>query len=76
MNTGRGAHLPLETNEPDSIFHCVGLTTPPPQRPVTFPALPVPIYTPGTGGVIMVQCLTQGHNTLAVTELEPTTFCL
>ena len=45
-------------------------------EPVTFPALPVPIYTPGWRGVIMVKCLTQGHNTLAVTGLEPTTFCL
>ena len=45
-------------------------------EPVTFPALPVPIYTPGSRGVIMVKCLTQGHNTLTVTGLEPTTFCL
>ena len=45
-------------------------------EPVTFPALPVPIYTPGLRGVIMVKCLTQGHNTLTVTGLEPTTFCL
>ena len=45
-------------------------------EPVTFPALPVPIYTPGWRGVIMVKCLTQGHNTLIATGLEPTTFCL
>ena len=45
-------------------------------EPVTFPALPVPIYTPGWGGIIMVKCLTQGHNTLTVTGLERTTFCL
>ena len=45
-------------------------------EPVIFPALPVPIYTPESRGVIMVKCLTQGHNTLIVTGLEPTTFCL
>ena len=45
-------------------------------EPVTFPALPVPIYTPGWRGVIMVKCLTQGHNTLTIAGLEPTTFCL
>ena len=45
-------------------------------EPVTFPGLPVPIYTPGWRGVIMVKCLTQGHNTLTVTGFEPTTFCL
>ena len=43
---------------------------------VTFPVLPVPIYTPGWRGVIMVKCLTQVHNTLIITGLEPTTFCL
>ena len=28
MNAGWGTHLPLETNGPDLIFHCVGLVTP------------------------------------------------
>ena len=45
-------------------------------EPVTFPALPLPIYTSGSRGVIMVKFLTQGHNTLTVTGLEPTIFCL
>ena len=41
-----------------------------------FPTLPVLIYTPGSTGIITVRCLTQGHNTLAIMGLEPTTFCL
>ena len=43
---------------------------------ITFPAFPVPIYTPGSRGIIMVKCLTDGQNTLALTGLKPTTFCL
>ena len=39
-------------------------------------ALPYPFIHLEARGVIMVKCLTQGHNTLAVTELESTTFCL
>ena len=68
MNTGRGAHLPLEKNGPDSFFCYVRLATPPPQQARNFLALPVPIYTPGSREV-MVKCLTQGHNMLAVTGL-------
>ena len=40
-------------------------------KPVTFPAFPVPIYTPGSRGVIMVKCLTQGHNMLMVMGSNP-----
>ena len=39
VNTGQGAHLPLETNEPDSMFDFVGLATPPPQRVCYLPSL-------------------------------------
>ena len=42
VNTGRGTHLPLETNGPDSFFVAWGLN-----EPITFPALPVPTCTPG-----------------------------
>ena len=34
------------------------------------------IYTSGSRGVIMVKCLSQGHNMLTIMGLEPTTFCL
>ena len=76
VNTDRGAHLPLEANWARLIFRCMGTLHLLHNEPVTFPALPVPIYTPGWRGVIMVKCLTQGHNTLTVMGLEPTTFCL
>ena len=80
VHTSRGAHLLLEMNWARLISRCVGpgvwgslhLLH---NEPVTFPALPVPIYTPGSRGV-MVKYLTQGHNTLTVMGLEPTTFCL
>ena len=39
MNTGWGAHLPLETNGPDSIFRRVGLATPPPQQACYLPSI-------------------------------------
>ena len=42
VNTGRGAHLPLETNWARLIFRCVGLATPPPQRAC---------YLPGIAGI-------------------------
>ena len=29
VRVGRGAHIPLETNGPDTILCCVGLATPP-----------------------------------------------
>ena len=45
-------------------------------EPVAFPSLTIPIYTPRWRGVIMVKCLTQGHNTLTVTGFKPTTLCL
>ena len=51
MNTGRGAHLPLDKNGPDSFFCYVRHATPPPQQARNFLALPVPIYTPGSRGV-------------------------
>ena len=38
MNTGRGTHLPLETNGPDSIFELCGSLHLPHNKPVTFPA--------------------------------------
>ena len=76
MNTGRGAHLLLEANWPDSFSVVWGSLHLLHNEPVTFPALPVPIYTPGWRGVVTVKCLTQGHNTLTVTGLESTTFCL
>ena len=46
-------------NAPDSFFRCVGLSTPPHNKPVTFPALLVLIYTPGSREVIMVKLRTQ-----------------
>ena len=59
MNTGGGTYLPLEMNRPDSIFRRVGLALHLlHNKPVTFPALPVPIYTHGSRGVIIVKCLT------------------
>ena len=43
----------------------------PHNKPVTFPALLAPILTPGLRGLIMVECLTQGHNTLTITGSNP-----
>ena len=45
-------------------------------EPVTYPALPIPIYTLKSRGVIMVKCLTHVPYMLTVTWHEPTTFCL
>ena len=39
VNTGRGAHLPLEANWARLIFRCVGLATPPPQRTCYLPSI-------------------------------------
>ena len=38
VNTGWGAHLPLETNGSDKIFCCVGLGPPPLQRACYLPS--------------------------------------
>ena len=38
VNTGRGAHLPLEANWARLIFRCVGLATPSPQRACYLPS--------------------------------------
>ena len=48
--------LPLEMTGPDSFFLCVGSLHLLP-KPVTFPALPVTIYTPSVEEVIMVSAL-------------------
>ena len=74
--TGRGDHLPLKQIGQTQLCAVWGSLYLIQNKPVTFPALPVPVYTPGSRGVITDKCLTQGHNTLAVTGLEPTTFCL
>ena len=39
VNTGRGAHLPLEANWARLIFRYVGLATPPPQRACYLPSI-------------------------------------
>ena len=39
VNTGRGAHLPLEANWARLIFRCVGLATPPPQQACYLPSI-------------------------------------
>ena len=39
VNTGRGAHLSLETNCARLIFRYVGLATPPPQRACYLPSI-------------------------------------
>ena len=76
VNTGRGAYS-LSKRMGQTPFSVVwGSLHLLHNKPVTFPALPVPIYTPRLRGVIMVKCLTQGHNMLTVTGLKPTTFCL
>ena len=77
VNTGRGTLLPLEANWARLIFFVVrGSLHLLHNEGVTFPSLPVPIYTPGWREVIIIKCLTQGHNTLTVTGHEPPTFCL
>ena len=65
-------------SEGQTQFFCyVGLAAPLQNKPVTFPALPVPINTPGSSrGVIMDKFLTQEQNTLDVIRFKPTTFCL
>ena len=58
-NTGWGAHLPHRTNGPDSFFPLCGSPyNSTVSKPVTFPAMSVPIYTPGSREVIEVKCLT------------------
>ena len=44
VNTGRGAHLPLEANWDRLIFCCVGIATPPPQRACYLPSIAGVIY--------------------------------
>ena len=39
VNTGRGAHLPLEANWARLIFRCVGIAPPPPQRACYLPSI-------------------------------------
>ena len=55
VNTGWGGHLPFGR----LIFRCMALAIHLHNEPVTFPPLPVPIYTPGSR---VVKCLTQGRN--------------
>ena len=75
MKTGWNAHLPLEANGPELSIVWTSLH-PLHNKPVTFPALPVPVTHLYTKSRWMIKCLTQGHNMLAVSGLEPTTFCL
>ena len=70
VNTDRDAHLPLEVNWARLIFRCVGLAIPPPQRACCLPSIAGSHSYTWVRGVIMVKCLTQGHNTLTITELE------
>ena len=76
VNTGLGTHLPLETNGPDSFFCCMGLATHLPQQVCYLPSIVGTHFSPGSREVIIGKYLTQGHNTLTVTGLKPTTFCL
>ena len=55
VNTGQGSHLPFG---PDSFSIVWGSPHLLHNESITFPALPVPMYTPWSRGVIMVKCLT------------------
>ena len=51
-NTDWGTNLPLQTNGPESILHCVELATPPPQQAC---------YLPSFAGIHLYTCVERSY---------------